>query len=61
VLLARREAELQAQLDAMQDFCEEKCMTVNVAKTKVMAFNGTAGGQTACTYAGEVLQTVYTF
>jgi hypothetical protein len=61
VLLARSEADLQAQLDALHGFCEAKCMTVYVAKTKVMVFNGAAGSQTACMYAGEVLQTVDTF
>jgi hypothetical protein len=40
VLLARTADELQAQLDALHSFCEQKCMTVNVAKTKVMVFNG---------------------
>jgi hypothetical protein len=47
VLLARSEADLQAQLNALHGFCAEKGMSVNVAKTKVMVFNGIAGRQSA--------------
>ena len=39
VLIATRE-DLQKQLDALHSFCECHHMQVNVAKTKVLVFNG---------------------
>jgi hypothetical protein len=38
-LMSKSEVGLQQQLDALQQFCAECGLTVNVKKTKVMVFN----------------------
>jgi hypothetical protein len=38
-LMSESEVELQQQLDALQQFCAEHGLTMNVKKIKVMVFN----------------------
>jgi len=61
VMLATSRRALQRQLDALHGFCTAQHMSVNVAKTKVLVFNG---GKHPCgelTYAGQTLEVVDSF
>ncbi len=51
---------LQQQLDALQQFCAEHGLTVNVKKTKVMVFNSIDPCQ-EFVFKGDVIERVQTF
>ena len=39
VILSESKTGLQAKLDALENFCNDWCLTININKTKVMIFN----------------------
>jgi len=61
VLMSETVAGLQNQLDALEIFCRDRGLTVNVAKTKVLTFVplGTTAG--LLTYAGREIERVTSF
>lgn len=52
---------LQNQLDALQDFCTQRNLTVNTAKTKVVVLEPAYTDRGDFTYTGNVLQRVCRF
>jgi hypothetical protein len=59
-LMSESEVGLQQQLDALQQFCVERGLTVNVNKTKVMVFNSVDPCQ-EFVFEGDIIKHVQTF
>jgi hypothetical protein len=59
-LMSKLEAGLQQQLDALQEFCVKRGLTMNVKKTKVMVFNSANPCQKNL-FEGDVINCVQTF
>jgi hypothetical protein len=59
-LTSESEVGLQQQLDALQQFCAERGLTVNVKKTKVMVFNFVDPCQ-KFVFEGDIIERVHTF
>ncbi len=59
-LTSESEVGLQQQLDAFQQFCAERGLTVNVKKTKVMVFNYVDPCQ-KFVFEGDIIERVQTF
>jgi hypothetical protein len=61
VLFAQTAEELQSQLDALKDFCDLKCMTVNVQKTQILSCRCRDVVGCSWHFAGEAIEVVSTF
>lgn len=65
VLIADSPEDLQRHLDALQSFCRDRDLTVNLGKTKVMVFNTTQAWVTRAehqfTLRGEVVECVRSY
>jgi hypothetical protein len=59
-LTSESEVRLQQQLDALQQFCVERGLTMNVKKTKVMMFNSVDPCQ-KFVFEGDIIEHVHTF
>jgi hypothetical protein len=59
-LTSKSEVGLQQQLDALQQFCVERGLTMNVKKTKVMVFNSIDSCQ-EFVFKGDAIEHVHTF
>jgi hypothetical protein len=59
-LTSKLEVGLQRQLDALQQFCAERGLTVTVKKTKVMVFNSVDPCQEFM-FKGDIIKCVHTF
>ncbi len=60
VLISESEVGLQQQLDTLQQFCNERGLIVNVAKTKAMVFNSVDPCQ-EFVFKGDTIERVQTF
>ncbi len=60
VLTSKSKVGLEQQLDALQQFCVERGLTMNVKKPKVMVFNSTNPCQ-ELVFKGDVIERVKTF
>jgi hypothetical protein len=60
ILMSESEVGLQQQLDALQQFCAEHGLTVNLNKTKVMVFNFVDPCQ-EFVFEGDIIKCVQTF
>jgi hypothetical protein len=60
VLISESEVGLQQQLDTLQQFCSERGLIVNVAKTKAMVFNSVDPCQ-EFVFKGDAIERVQTF
>ena len=61
VLFAETAVELQSQLDALNEFCDLKHMTVNVQKTQILSCRSRDAVGCSWQYAGEAIEVVSTF
>lgn len=61
LVLSTSATGLQNQLDALQDFCTQRNLAVNTAKTKVVVFEPAYTDRGDFTYTGSVLQRVCRF
>ncbi len=60
VLTSKSEVGLQQQLDALQQFCVERGLIMNVKKTKVVVFNSVDRCQ-EFVFEGDIIERVQTF